>query len=75
MNEWNVTKMSKRARKSWIDNAIIYSETGNPGSCPICGSTNINAFILEIGRRSINFKCNSCGNLAHFDGPEISKEK
>ena len=61
--------MSKRENSaSWIDNIISYHNSGDPGACPFCGSHNLEVFVLDIGRKSLNFRCHSCGKFAHIDG-------
>lgn len=54
---------------SWMKNLISYSDTGNPGECPKCGSKKITVTEHKNTRKkSLTFLCNECGSSDHFDG-------
>lgn len=55
----------------WVKNLISYNNTGNAGKCPKCKSEHIK---VEKYKRSLTFKCESCGNTGHFDGV-VAKEE
>lgn len=55
--------------KRWENNAVLFEETGDPGTCPDCGSDNVDVKLHRFERRqSITFHCRDCGRWAHFDG-------
>lgn len=60
--------MSKKKQKDWVNNMISFTNSGDSGTCPFCGSSQVTAHIMDIGRGSLNFKCASCGKFAHIDG-------
>lgn len=57
----------KNDNKKWIQNAISYIEKSDAGTCPFCNSPEIEADIIQVGRRSINMKCKTCGRFTHID--------
>lgn len=71
----NVIAMTKTKNKfPWLDNIISYHASGDPGSCPFCGSPDVQVQTLQIGRKSLNFRCSSCGKFIHIDGC-VEKDK
>lgn len=52
----------------WTNNLIQYVKDNTPGKCPSCGSTDVDVKEYEKGRKSISFKCRTCGKGDHFDG-------
>lgn len=65
----------KNKKKDWTQNIISYSTTGNAGLCPFCHSSDLDVQTLDIGRQSLNIRCNSCGKFAHIDGAPLEATK
>ncbi|MBQ9249767.1 MAG: hypothetical protein IJ179_05320 [Oscillospiraceae bacterium] len=55
--------------KGWENNVVSFAEKHDAGTCPKCGSTDVNVQEHRNGSRySITFHCMSCGSWDHFDG-------
>ena len=55
--------------KGWEINALRFAEEHDKGTCPKCGSSNIEVQEFRNGRRhSITFRCLDCGSGDHLDG-------
>ena len=54
--------------KSFINNLVLYIQTGKTGSCPFCGTDNVKVEESNIGRHSFTLSCSECGKSDHYDG-------
>lgn len=53
----------------WIDNAMVFVNTGKAGSCPKCKSADIEVQEhIRADKYSLSLRCKKCGSAAHFDG-------
>ena len=53
----------------WVDNLLLYCESGKKGVCPKCHGEHIEVIEVTNGtRESITFECKDCGAFEHFDG-------
>lgn len=59
----------------WVKNLIEYNETRSAGNCPMCGSSKVKVEEMNIGRKSLTFVCESCGESEHFDGIHEGESK
>ena len=64
----------RKKKKDWVENMISYYDSGNPGTCPFCGSSALEVFVLRIGRGSLNFHCPSCNHFGHIDGYKYNEK-
>lgn len=61
---------------TWMNNLILYHDTGNAGKCPKCKSEEIEVTKHNHGSRtSVTFKCEKCGSSDHFDGFSDTRNK
>ena len=60
---------------NWTNNLIQYVKDKTPGTCPICGSTDVEVEEHVYGRKSISFKCKTCGKGDHFDGCFVNEPR
>ena len=55
--------------KGWEKNALLLAEKQEKGTCPKCGSVNVDVQEHRNGTRySVTFRCMDCGSGDHFDG-------
>ena len=60
--------MGKVQSAAWLENAISFEKSNNPGVCPRCGFSDVIAEEYAInGRKSLTLSCPACGGSAHFD--------
>ena len=52
----------------WLQNLMLYTDTGKAGKCPFCNSDNVVVEEHNFGRKSISFLCDNCKKGDHFDG-------